>query len=388
MRYVRSSHPFICNLEAFFDVRAFGEEIISYAHIYEYCDWGTLENIVEQYYEEPRWGHRVPEAFGPNLKKGHRVYKHAAIPEAFIWHVYSQSMEALSFLHGDHELNKKPEFHRHNQIVMLDIKLDNIFLKDSGRPNTYPDVKLGDFGEATYIEHGKRRLARDGSTMAAPPEDHWISAKYDVWCMGLVLHLMSHSGETARRLNQEWINRNLAIPPQWGTFDPHLSATLCEELRIPREMDVDKRWTAAKIWERIRPLAEERIPLMYRALEPWAKPKLQLEFDDKELELVARSKAAVDVEAIEDILGGDQGDAEKDALASASNASAKMQPKPQSEKQLEKKQKQKEEQRAEKLLEQPPKRKRGDGDEKENLPFGRPPKRRLKRYRKLRAYRI
>lgn len=137
LRYVRSSHPFICNLEAFFDIRAFGEEIISYAHIYEYCDWGTLENIVEQYYEEPRWGHRVPEAFGPNLKKGHRVYKHAAIPEAFIWHVYSQSMEALSFLHGDHELNKKPEFHRHNQIIMLDIKLDNIFLKDSGRPNTY-----------------------------------------------------------------------------------------------------------------------------------------------------------------------------------------------------------------------------------------------------------
>ncbi|EDO04316.1 predicted protein [Sclerotinia sclerotiorum 1980 UF-70] len=188
LRYIRSGHPSICSMEAFFDHRGGGEifsisEDIAHGHIFEYCDWGNLENLVDKYYETPRYGVRRrgdkkkssrPEGMPP-------LYKHAAIPEAFIWHVFLQLMDGLSFLHGDHELNKQDEFHRRNQIICVDIKLDNIFLKDSGVPNTYPTVKIGDFGEALYVPYGESRWQDAGTTLTAPSDEPWYSAKYDVW---------------------------------------------------------------------------------------------------------------------------------------------------------------------------------------------------------------
>ncbi|KAI9644820.1 hypothetical protein NHQ30_006847 [Ciborinia camelliae] len=381
LQYIRSGHPFICNLEAFFDLRGGGriigvDEDLAYAHIFEYCDWGTLDNLVCQYYETPRWGARRPGVRLPQRPSGMpEVYKHAAIPEAFIWHVYVQSMEALAFLHSDHELNQAKEFHRHNQVIVIDIKLDNILLKSSGKPNTYPDIKLADFGEATYVAYGQTRWKDYGTGILKPPEEPWMNAKYDVWCMGIVLHTMSHSGREATRPEVPKGKVDLSVEPQWSRFDPHLSLELCTELRRPREMDVEKRWTAYQIWQHIKPMAEARIPLMYRPLQPWAKPEIDIEFEKEYLEWVEKGGELSESEEIEenddedgsDEGGDDKGEGDDHPIPPGT-------PKPKNEQQTQ--------------PESPLKRQREEERGKENLPPVRPLKRRLMRYRKLRAYRI
>ncbi|KAF7951766.1 hypothetical protein EAE96_007065 [Botrytis aclada] len=282
LQYIRSSHPSICNLEAFFDLQLPDDE--GHCHIFEYCQWGNLENIVTQYYDTPRWGTGEPEGtlWSHKPKDMPTLYKHAAIPEAFIWHVYMQTMEALSFLHGDHELNKKQEFHARNQVICLDIKLDNMFLRDSGKPNTYPTVKLGDFGEATYVPYGETRWHDTGTAVCKPPEEPYLNAKYDVWCLGISLYIMTHSGRRPKRPLENG-KQNMKDEPKWALCDPHLSKVLAKELEKPREMDVEKRWTAARILDHIRPIAEETIRLTYRTLQNWARPQL-MEFEEGYLE--------------------------------------------------------------------------------------------------------
>ncbi|APA14779.1 hypothetical protein sscle_13g095490 [Sclerotinia sclerotiorum 1980 UF-70] len=391
LRYIRSGHPSICSMEAFFDHRGGGEifsisEDIAHGHIFEYCDWGNLENLVDKYYETPRYGVRRrgdkkkssrPEGMPP-------LYKHAAIPEAFIWHVFLQLMDGLSFLHGDHELNKQDEFHRRNQIICVDIKLDNIFLKDSGVPNTYPTVKIGDFGEALYVPYGESRWQDAGTTLTAPSDEPWYSAKYDVWCAGITLYIMTHSGRQPNRIDDTLNEKNdLSIEPRWTRPDAHLSQTLCRELERPIEMDMEKRWTAIKIFNRIKPMAEERIRSTYRELQDWVKPDLSNDnFNDGYLEWVQGGGVPSDYEEDvkddeednddDDDAGGGSGDSEKHAEIPDPPAA------PISEKQSSKNQR-----------EELSKRRREEEERgKENLPPARPSKRRLTRYRKLRAYRV
>ncbi|KAM0180967.1 hypothetical protein ACHAPC_007502 [Botrytis cinerea] len=302
LQYIRSSHPSICNLEAFFDLRLPDQDELDngHCHIFEYCDWGTLEHIVVQY-NTPRWGTGEPEnsIWGHKPKNMPAIYKHAAIPEAFIWHVYMQTMEGLSFLHGDHELNKKQEFHQRNQVICLDIKLDNIFLHDSGKPNTYPTVKIGDFGEATYVPYGDSRWHDTGNALCRAAEEPYLSAKYDVWCVGAVLHVMSHSGRRPLRPGG-FTKENIKDEPKWGICDPHLSKVLAKELEKPREMDENKRMTAAQILKHIKPIAEEMIRLTYRRLQPWARPELQIEFDEGYLEQIEGGSVLSEIEESED----------------------------------------------------------------------------------------
>ncbi|TGO52970.1 hypothetical protein BOTNAR_0308g00050 [Botryotinia narcissicola] len=265
-------------------------------HIFEYCDWGNLENIVTQYYDRPRWGTGEPEGsiWAHKPENMPRLYKHAAIPEAFIWHVYMQTMEALSFLHGDHEFNKKQEFHSRNQVICLDIKLDNIFLKNSGKPNTYPIVKIGDFGEATYVPYGEQRWHDTGNTVCKAPEEPYLSAKYDVWCVGMSLYILSHSGRRPKRPEVDG-KADIKDKPNWGLCDPHLSKVLANELEKPREMDVEKRWTAAQILDHIRSIAEETIRLTYRRLQNWARPELQVTFEEGIIERVEGGEALSEI---------------------------------------------------------------------------------------------
>ncbi|TEY59415.1 hypothetical protein BOTCAL_0193g00170 [Botryotinia calthae] len=431
---MKTHHPSICNLEAFFDLRIPGQDESDngHCHIFEYCDWGTLEHIVEQY-NTPRWGTGEPEGsiWGHKPKNMPTIYKYAAIPEAFIWHVYMQTMEGLSFLHGDHELNKKQEFHQRNQVICLDIKLDNIFLQDSGKPNTYPTVKIGDFGEATYVPHGDSRWHDTGNALCKAPEEPYLSAKYDVWCVGAVLHVMSHSGRRPRRPGG-YIKENIKDEPKWGICDPHLSKVLAKELEKPREMDVNKRLTAAQILKHIRPIAEETIRLTYRQVEvkplkptgtpgsgekktkeKLAKEKLakeQLAKEQLAREQQAREKKTKEQLAKEQLakeqLAREQQVREKktkeqlakEQLAKEQQVKEQLAKKQQAKEQLAKKQQAKEQQAKEQLRiqreeelkrqrEEELKRQQEEGQIDESTSLAPPQKRRLIRYRKLRAYR-
>ncbi|KAJ8061212.1 hypothetical protein OCU04_010285 [Sclerotinia nivalis] len=381
LRYIRSGHPFICNLEAFFDHRGGGpifsiEEDIAHGHIFEYCDWGTLEDIVRKYYETPRYGvRRRGDIRSHSRPPGMPIkYKHAAIPEAFIWHVYLQLMDGLSFLHGDHELNKQDEFHRRNQVVCVDIKLDNIFLKDSGVPNTYPTVKIGDFGEAMFVPYGETRWSELGTGVCAPPDEPWFSAKYDVWCAGIALYIMTHSGRqpnrTDKMLNEK---EDLRMKPRWTGPDPHLSQVLCRELQRPREMDVKKRWTAIQIVNRIKPMAEPRIRSMYRELQDWAKPDLSADkFEDGYLEWIQEGGVISDSEEDGEDDDGEDNEDDEDAGGGAGDDGKDTDVPgppgaPISKKQSSKKQRE----------ERSKRRREEEEQEKENLPPARSSKRRL-----------
>ncbi|CAD6446551.1 dd3f0703-fd97-4482-b398-60b10acda154 [Sclerotinia trifoliorum] len=378
LRYIRSGHPSICSMEAFFDHRGGGEifsttEDIAHGHIFEYCDWGTLQNLIKKYYRTPlystgrladRDNFSRPEGMPP-------LYTHAAIPEAFIWHVFLQLMDGLSFLHGDHELNKQDEFHRRNQVICIDIKLDNILLKDSGVPNTYPTVKIADFGEAIYVPHGESRWHDMGTTFCPPSDEPWYSAKYDVWCVGISLYIMSHSGRQPYRVDDPLHERDdLSVEPRWTRPDAHLSQTLCRELERPLEMDMEKRWTAIRIFNRIKPKAEAMIRSTYRELQDWVKPDFSGDnFDDGYLEWVQGGGVPSDIEEDgkdddkkdnDDGGGGGDSDGEKHADI-PDPAAAPISKKISSKKQQEMSKRRREEEER----------------EKENLPPVRPSKRRL-----------
>ncbi|ESZ97067.1 hypothetical protein SBOR_2558 [Sclerotinia borealis F-4128] len=397
LQHIRSSHPFICNLEAFFDLRGGGEIIgreaeMAHALFFEYCDWGTLEYVVKSYYEVPRFGSRSSvDAEFKRLPKGMPpIYKVQALPEAFIWHVYMQMMEALAFLHGDHpEYNQKKEFHRRNQLVVIDIKLDNIFLKDSGVPNTYPTVKLADFGEAVFVPHGESRWAELGTALLTPPEGTWMSDKYDVWCAGVVLYMLSHSHTLPERPPMPVLKKYPTVTPIWKQFDAHLSTDLCVQLRRPLVMDAKKRPTAFELWEIVRPLAEARIPLLFRGLQNWAKPGDPLEFKEEDLKWIEEGGAPSESEKeeVEESEGFDEYDHTPDPSSSEEvDLSSEEE-----EDGDEKGGKEGGERDPSTPTKSPNLLKRHRREEergKENLPPMRSKRRRLTRYRKLRAYRI
>ncbi|RAL58230.1 hypothetical protein DID88_002279 [Monilinia fructigena] len=364
LQYIRACPPLICNLEAFFDLRKPGEIIgretkLAYGHIFEFCDWGTLRDVITNYYNKPRWGKRDREGYYqfPKPKGMPDIYKHAAIPEAFIWHVYTQMMEGLAFLHGEHDLTQEQQVRRRTQIIVLDLKLDNVFLKSSGKPNTYPDVKIADFGESQYVEYGKSRWSSEGSSV------------YCISCRAFSYG----AGETSKAWGWALYTSDRSAAPIWTAADPHLSETLCEELEIPIVIDVDERWTAGRIWKRIKPLAEARIPMLYRELQPWARQDIDIRFEEGYLERVENGGGLTESDEDRDTsddAGGSHDSPRPAVTPNKQKQLEKQQPEKQSAKQPEKKMVKTSEVHSKKQREE-------EERDKENLSPLRPPKRRL-----------
>ena len=140
----------------------------------EYCDLGTLEDLIITY--------RAVNAQYPNEPKQH-------LPEPFIWHIFHSLALALQYLHfgigpSDELIPNPPE--DWPIILHRDIKPPNIFLKT---PSSYPTPVLADFGCATRYGDldWNKTTAWVGTLAWQPPELPLHSARGEIYTLGAVI---------------------------------------------------------------------------------------------------------------------------------------------------------------------------------------------------------
>jgi serine/threonine protein kinase len=175
-------HPRITHLDCWF--RRSPESPVANM-LFEYCELGDLWGVSEKY-------HKI------------KYY----VPEGFIWHVFIQLSEALSYLHYGHgKASEKSTWS--TPIIHRDIKPENVFLKVNflGGPKDYPDVVLGDFGYAIATSDSLYNpWDHSGTNDCQPPDRKKASPESDVWALGATVYSLCHEGRAPieRRPPASW----------------------------------------------------------------------------------------------------------------------------------------------------------------------------------------
>ncbi|KAI9783620.1 MAG: hypothetical protein M1816_001211 [Peltula sp. TS41687] len=162
----------------------------------EYCDLGSLEDMVEKYRQQ----RRQQQHAGNNNNNNHSSRSGLPIPESFIWHAFHCLLKALAYMHsGIADVNSfclpVPGW---QTVLHRDIKPANVFVKTADRGGRYPSIVLGDFGIATRqgdVEWGEMQVC--GTFAWQPPElpEHDLQGKGDVWAVGAVVQSMCRLDE-------------------------------------------------------------------------------------------------------------------------------------------------------------------------------------------------
>lgn len=110
---------------------------------------------------------------GGNLSQ--RLYKKGKLSESDAAYVMFQILQAVEFLHNE-------------KVAHRDLKPDNIFLEKS---DGYK-VKIGDFGNATWLENDRLMFGCYGSPSYIPPEvlDGGYNEKVDIWSCGIMTYVL------------------------------------------------------------------------------------------------------------------------------------------------------------------------------------------------------
>ena len=109
----------------------------------------------------------------------HAVARFGKLSEDFIWHCFIHIAEALDVVHNAGS----------RRVVHRDVKPDNIFLEQKYRHVApWPNLKLGDFGEAVLEEHTNGRFVPRWQG----PELPLLSAAGDIWGLGAIVHWLAH----------------------------------------------------------------------------------------------------------------------------------------------------------------------------------------------------
>ena len=156
---------------------------------FTFCDGGDLcDGLLDRYV----------------LRKQH-------IPEAFLWHVLLQLLQAVAFLSDPlvvHEATDQASCSPQDNddekggltsvpvVLHADLKPDNVFLKWQDEDHIgYPDVILGDFGLAFELPPGQNKVYRKiGLPAWSAPEHPNLSAKGELWSVGAMIHALAHRG--------------------------------------------------------------------------------------------------------------------------------------------------------------------------------------------------
>ncbi|ORY17325.1 kinase-like domain-containing protein [Clohesyomyces aquaticus] len=140
-----------------------------------------------------------PEGDLHTLHRRRAQYNKGIFAEAFLWGVYAQLSEALSFLHEGIGAARRNDNRR--TIIHRDIKMENILVETLGHN---PDlssikIKLADFGLADSYDPRRPSRMRDfwGTPLYWPPEqtfcDPISTPEGDVWAIGAIVHRLAHS---------------------------------------------------------------------------------------------------------------------------------------------------------------------------------------------------
>ncbi|KAF7860441.1 hypothetical protein EAF04_008567 [Stromatinia cepivora] len=313
LQYIKSGHPNICALEAFLDFTSeIGDPseqgLVILASYYEYCDGGTLQDIITRYEAGYQTCVRIIEEnrfavlFNRTVldesrrKEIQELPSRRHPPELFIWHIYAQLMGAIAFLHNEHPDYMGMKEHRTRAMVMTaDLSPANIFLKwKTGslaeRRRMYPDVKVGDFGGANFLPKGGR-LVMDGEKLdfvwGDPPEFDAYDGKTDVWCVGAMMYMLGTQAKTceykeegvkadgtkkreSRKEQEEREARQKINPERVGELEGMYSSMLNKAVRAALRIERDKRPNSGVLCKHIETSYRMRKPLMFRTLPEWA----------------------------------------------------------------------------------------------------------------------
>jgi serine/threonine protein kinase len=143
----------------------------------DYCDGGDLWHFIDD-----------------------SLCKKEAIPEMFIWKVFVQLADALSFLHQGRDIaspDASDVYTNPCPIVHRDIKPANIFLFSNDDADGFPSIKLGDFGLSAFITAGHAYTVgfSGGSPPYQPQEQiakpNIAGPAQDIWAVGATIHEMA-----------------------------------------------------------------------------------------------------------------------------------------------------------------------------------------------------
>ena len=212
-----------------------------------YCSGGDLHELVRQY-----------------------DCHHALLPERFIIKVFSQLLGALEHLHRGFDRHCEPS---RLGIVHRDVKPENCFLRLTHKKDEYPDIVLGDFGNATF---DFATYDPAGTASSWPPELPRKSPKGDVWGAGSVIHHLVHFDLPLAALPEhipdtkenweDWYGKAIARLPRRDVPEPY-SRDLIELMLMALEMDHNKRKSASFLLDLVRDYIDERYPPTYHLYE-------------------------------------------------------------------------------------------------------------------------
>ncbi|EMR81920.1 hypothetical protein BcDW1_9475 [Botrytis cinerea BcDW1] len=300
LQYIKSGHPHICALDAFLDFTSqFGAQeergMVMFASYYEYCDGGDLYRILRGYQE----GHQLLDLAVQrrhmvriaNLGRQMRHEEYLQVPalhdrhyppELFLWHIFSQLISAILFLHNEHpDYNTRPEHKNRGMIITMDLAPQNVFLKWpphastlEARSKVYPDIKVGDFGTANFLPPGGRIDAEEGGDDGTTPDKDYYDAQTDVWTVGLMIYNFAtrppvvDAAEEILGVPSAPVKK--VAPAVKGDIAGNYSAQLNKVIRAAMKDEREKRIEEKKLGRILQEGYKIRIPLMFKSLPDWA----------------------------------------------------------------------------------------------------------------------
>ncbi|KAF7945731.1 uncharacterized protein EAE97_004769 [Botrytis byssoidea] len=280
LQYIKSGHPNICALDAFLDFTSqFGaaEErgIVMFASYYEYCDGGDLFRILSGYRKRHQ---RIASARKRSemvnlVNMGRHMRREPLLPfppeaerrfppELFLWHIFSQLISAILFLHNEHpDYNTLPEHRNRAMVITMDLAPQNVFLQwpdyastPEQRRAVYPDIKVGDFGTANFLPPGGRIPAEEG-VEAETPDQEYYDARTDVWTVGLMIYQFATRAQAGE---------------QKDDIEGMYSAQLNKVVKAAMKKNREERIEGKKLGRILQSGYEKRIPHMFKELPDWA----------------------------------------------------------------------------------------------------------------------
>ncbi|KAI9713308.1 MAG: hypothetical protein M1812_006667 [Candelaria pacifica] len=255
-------HPYIC---AYIDAYIVEFPPVSCLYM-EYCELGDLHDVIDAY----------------RLRGLYR-----RVPEAFVWQVFLQMVQALCYIHqgleGWDAISRAATdgdatgVNGWMQVIHRDIKPGNIFLQaprsreETRNSDMYPVPKLGDFGLAIHENHPQFRPSRQrtGTPGWLPPEFPNFGQRGDVWALGAVMQVLCsperspEDSDDQLISDHEWNERECF--PAGRAYTSELNGAVA----LAMEENKPKRPYARELAVKVSSLSQ-RVGSAYEPLPLWA----------------------------------------------------------------------------------------------------------------------